>query len=116
MRKLCPNLEREDALETVLEVPLPDETGSFPLSSAAISTGNSNAKLKNVKAWMRSQLAMDRPSTPSSLGRGAELQLMLGVIGAPLLPHPLRSHSSITGSAIKDDPIVSDPSLDGKLC
>jgi len=25
MRKLCPNLERDDALDTVLEVPIPEE-------------------------------------------------------------------------------------------
>jgi hypothetical protein len=96
MRKLCPNSDRQDALETVLEVPLPDETGS------------SSTKLKSIKAWMRSQLSTHRPSTPSSLGRGAELQLMLAVLGAPLLPHPLQCHSSITGTAIKDDPIVSE--------
>ncbi|XP_078181101.1 uncharacterized protein LOC144574881 [Carex rostrata] len=103
MRTLCPNLEREDALETVLEVPVPDENGSFGLSPRG--TRNGNSKLKNIKSWMRSQRILNHSSAPSSLGRGAELQLMLGVIGAPLLPHPLQCYSSITGSAIKDDPI-----------
>ncbi|KAJ3680763.1 hypothetical protein LUZ60_015252 [Juncus effusus] len=96
MRTLSPNMNREDGLDTVLEVPIPEETS---LSYGNVKTTN---KFKNVKAWMKSQI--DR-SAPSSLGRGAELQLMLGVIGAPLVPHPVEYHKSIIGNHIKDGPI-----------
>ncbi|KAJ9545803.1 hypothetical protein OSB04_025510 [Centaurea solstitialis] len=71
MRTLCPNLDNQDALETVLEVPLPDET-----------TFDAN----------------NRPSTDYGVsgGRNAEIQLLLGVVGAPLIPLPIPSpHSNI---------------------
>ncbi|KAJ4786719.1 DUF620 family protein (DUF620) [Rhynchospora pubera] len=104
MRKLCPNSEREHALETVLEVPLPDETAGFALSCNS-NNAKAAARLKNVTAWMRAQIRDRSMQVSSSLSRGAELQLILGVIGAPLLSHPVRHHSSIVGTGIKDDPI-----------
>ncbi|KAJ3683944.1 hypothetical protein LUZ61_013108 [Rhynchospora tenuis] len=104
MRKLCPNSEREHALDTVLEVPLPDEPTSFALSCNS-NNAKATTRLKNVTAWMRSQIRDRSTQVPSSLGRGADLQLMLGVIGAPLLSHPVRHHSSIVRTGIKVDPI-----------
>ncbi|XP_038989065.1 uncharacterized protein LOC103722536 [Phoenix dactylifera] len=99
MRKLSANLDREDGLDTVLEVPIPEEMFS--------SGGNSRSHKSlytNMKAWMRSHV--DRPA-PSSLGREAELlQLMLGVIGAPLVPLPVQAQKSIISHHIKaEDPI-----------
>ncbi|XP_072996981.1 uncharacterized protein [Typha latifolia] len=98
MRKLCPNLDREDALDTVLEVPIPEEMFSSVGTSRATKFG-----CTNMKAWMRSHV--DR-SEPCSIGRG-ELQLMLGVIGAPLIPLPLKAKQSVISHHFKQDPIES---------
>uniref|UniRef100_A0A6V7QUE1 Uncharacterized protein n=1 Tax=Ananas comosus var. bracteatus TaxID=296719 RepID=A0A6V7QUE1_ANACO len=101
MRKLCPNLEREDALDTVLEVPIPEEMFASAGSSSR-SGGSKHLGCTNVKAWMRphsasasasasafaSAAASPEPHSTSLASRG-ELQLMLGVIGAPLIPLPV---------------------------
>ncbi|KAG1371765.1 hypothetical protein COCNU_16G008590 [Cocos nucifera] len=97
MRKLCANLDREDGLDTVLEVPIPEE-----MFSSGSNSRSHKSLYANVKAWMRSHV--DRPA-PSSLGREAELQLMLGVIGAPLVPLPVQAQKSIISHHIKEDPI-----------
>lgn len=55
---MCPNLENENGLETVLEVPIPEE--SFKITS-----------------------------THHSTEYAAEIQLLLGVVGAPLVPLPI---------------------------
>jgi hypothetical protein len=106
MRKLCPNLERDDALDTVLEVPIPEEM----FSGGGGSRGSTRFGCTNVKAWMRSHAA-DRSGAgePCSMTRG-ELQLMLGVIGAPLIPLPVyhanQSPCSVLCEQLKADPIV----------
>uniref|UniRef100_A0ACD5WZT8 Uncharacterized protein n=1 Tax=Avena sativa TaxID=4498 RepID=A0ACD5WZT8_AVESA len=108
MRKLCPNLERDDALDTVLEVPIPEEM--FSGGGGGGSRG-SRFGCTSVKAWMRSH-APDRSGAgePCSMSRG-ELQLMLGVIGAPLIPLPVshakQSPSSVLCEQLKGDPIES---------
>lgn len=105
MRKLCPNLERDDALDTVLEVPIPEE-----MFSGGGGSRGSRFGCTSVKAWMRSHAA-DRSGAgePCSMSRG-ELQLMLGVIGAPLIPLPVshakQSPSSVLCEQLKGDPIV----------
>nr|XP_043617064.1 uncharacterized protein LOC122588911 [Erigeron canadensis] len=74
MRMLCPNLDNEDGLETVLEVPIPEE------SYDAIPWQNTN-----------------RITTPHSTEygtRNAEIQLLLGVVGAPLIPLPISCDKS----------------------
>ncbi|KAF3779282.1 hypothetical protein EJ110_NYTH32155 [Nymphaea thermarum] len=87
MRKLCPNLDRECALDTVLEVPVPDE----------MLASRPNC-WHSMKAWRRSRRRGRRPSSSSSssnssspiLGRRtSELQLLLRVLGTPLIPVPL---------------------------
>lgn len=105
MRKLCPNLERDDALDTVLEVPIPEEMFSGG------GSGSRGAKFgcTNVKAWMRSHADRSGEGEPCSMTRG-ELQLMLGVIGAPLIPLPVhhakQSPVSVLCEQLKADPIV----------
>ncbi|KAJ0984060.1 hypothetical protein J5N97_002416 [Dioscorea zingiberensis] len=97
MRKLWPNLDREDGLDTVLEVPIPEEM----LSSNANSK-SAWSRCTNMVSWMRS----DHRSPTPPLGRNAELQLMLGVVGAPLVPLPVQTpHRSFIKTDIKDDPI-----------
>ena len=104
MRKLCPNLERDDALDTVLEVPIPEEMFSGG------GRGGSRGSRFGCTAWMRSHAA-DRSGAgePCSMSRG-ELQLMLGVIGAPLIPLPVyhakQSPCSVLCEQLKSDPIV----------
>ncbi|WOL14969.1 hypothetical protein Cni_G23750 [Canna indica] len=100
MRKLFPNLEREDGLETVLEVPVPEET---LLAGDDMSSRSSKTLCTNMKAWMRPHVER---APPSPIGRGAELQLMLGVIGAPLVPLPVvRAYNSALIRDLKEDPI-----------
>jgi hypothetical protein len=104
MRKLCPNLERDDALDTVLEVPIPEEMFSGG------GGGGSRGSRFGCTAWMRSHAAeRSGAGEPCSMSRG-ELQLMLGVIGAPLIPLPVyhaeQSPCSVLCEQLKADPIV----------
>ena len=98
MRKLCPNLDREDGLDTVLEVPLPEE-----MFLSGDSSKSSKTLCINLKAWMRPHAD---PSAPWPVGREAELQLLLGILGAPLVPFPVRSHKSTLVRGMKEAPIV----------
>ncbi|KAL2558082.1 hypothetical protein Fot_02842 [Forsythia ovata] len=95
MRTLCPNLDREDGLDTVLEVPIPEE----------MFGSNKNRSWQNMKSWMKSHT--ERPPPVSSVfgGRSTEIQFLLGVIGAPLIPLPIRSDQTIVNGNIKDHPI-----------
>jgi len=94
MRTLCPNLDREDGLETVLEVPIPEEM--FP------ATKN---KWPNMISWMKSNPGRT-PSDFPCADRTSQIKLLLGVIGAPLIPLPIPSDHKLN-KTIKDHPIVS---------
>ncbi|XP_020273681.1 uncharacterized protein LOC109848538 [Asparagus officinalis] len=104
MKKLCPNLDREDGLDTVLEIPIPEETFA---SSGSTKSSRGTAGCSSMLSWMRRPNGdHHRYPPPSPLGHGAELQLMLGVIGAPLVPLPVQqAQASINGGHIKKDPI-----------
>ncbi|XP_071709775.1 uncharacterized protein [Rutidosis leptorrhynchoides] len=83
MRTLCPNLHNEDGLETVLEVPIPEE--SF-----------------DATPW-RPMKTFTTPQSNEHIARNAEIQLLLGVVGAPLIPLPISPvHSSTINSNIRD--------------
>ncbi|XP_068635966.1 uncharacterized protein [Aristolochia californica] len=99
MRKLCPNFDREDGLETVLEVPIPEE-----VFTTYNGNNNKGRSWQNMKKWMRCHV--ERSSPPSSIlgGRQAELQLLLGVVGAPLIPLPICGDHYLNRN-IKDHPI-----------
>ncbi|KAG6578435.1 hypothetical protein SDJN03_22883, partial [Cucurbita argyrosperma subsp. sororia] len=103
MRKLCPNFDREDGLDTVLEVPIPEEMFSCPTyKSHAISW-------QAMKSWVKSSY-YNKPSHLTSIaslfgGRNAEIQLLLGVVGAPLIPLPIAFHHQSITRNIKDNPI-----------
>ncbi|KAK3407917.1 uncharacterized protein LOC104421122 [Eucalyptus grandis] len=104
MRKLCPNYEREDGLETVLEVPIPEEM-------FAPASKSSNRPWAHMKSWMWSS-GHNKPAPALATllggGRSAEVQLLLGVVGAPLVPLPIspRDHPDAPFAAhIKDHPI-----------
>ncbi|KAL8470372.1 hypothetical protein ACS0TY_033012 [Phlomoides rotata] len=83
MRRLYPNLDREDGLDTVLEVPIPEEAAS-----------DRHKSWSNVRRWMT------RPHS------AAEIQFLLGIIGAPLIPLPIRCDYTAK-NIIKGSPIES---------
>ncbi|KAF4346964.1 hypothetical protein G4B88_024196 [Cannabis sativa] len=95
MRKLCPNFDREDGLDTVLEVPIPEEMFASKTSNMI--------SWQNMKAWMTSS----HPSNMTALfgGRNAEIQLLLGVVGAPLIPIAISYDHELISRNIKDHPI-----------
>ncbi|KAG0496243.1 hypothetical protein HPP92_000934 [Vanilla planifolia] len=97
MRKLCPNLDREDALDTVLEVPLPEEM--FPSDKGGGGKGGPSAHNAHYM-WLKSQ-AFDKitEAAPKQLsGRSAELQLLLSVVGSPLIPMPIPNDTAFKRS------------------
>ncbi|CAN8279490.1 unnamed protein product [Cochlearia groenlandica] len=78
MRTLCPNFDNEDGLETVLEVPMPEEL--------FCSDNNKTGAWRSVK----SSLLRSSPDN-SSLdtlfgGRDAQIQMLLGIVAAPSIP------------------------------
>nr|TKS16729.1 uncharacterized protein D5086_0000015600 [Populus alba] len=97
MRKLCPNFDREDGLDTVLEVPIPEEMFA--------SNKHGNRSWQNMKAWMRPH--NERSVTTLFGGKNAEIQLLLGVVGAPLIPLPILCDHQFINRNIKDHPIES---------
>ncbi|KAK7387430.1 hypothetical protein VNO78_28236 [Psophocarpus tetragonolobus] len=99
MKKLCPNLDREDGLETVLEVPIPEEIPTH-------KSGTTKA-WHNMKNWMKPHAESRSPSASMAAvfgGKNTEIQLLLGVVGAPLIPSPIASHI-ITRTINKDQHI-----------
>lgn len=95
MKKLCPNLDHEYGLETVLEVPIPEE----------IFTNKSGNTWKNMKQWIK-------PNNESRSTRfedpNTNIQLLLGVAGAPLIPFPITyDYKPIITHNIKGHNIVS---------
>lgn len=102
MRKLCPNYDLPDGLETVLEVPIPEEM--------FVSNKTSNHRSwQNMKSWMnlKPNTEQQRPSIVAVFGgRNTEIQLLLGVIGAPLIPLPINHNDHFITKNIKDHPIV----------
>lgn len=90
MRILCPNYDREDSLDTILEIPIQDDM-------FASNTGG--GRLQTLAVWVKSQAAN------SNSGRNAELQLLLNVVGSPLIPCPVPVDQGITRS-IRDCSIV----------
>ncbi|XP_061974774.1 uncharacterized protein LOC133696570 [Populus nigra] len=97
MRKLCPNFDREDGLDTVLEVPIPEEMFA--------SNKHGNRSWQNMKAWMRPH--NERSVTTLFGGKNTEIQLLLGVVGAPLIPLPILCDHQFINRNIKDHPIES---------
>ncbi|KAL3581613.1 hypothetical protein D5086_015945 [Populus alba] len=95
MRKLCPNFDREDGLETVLEVPIPEEMFA--------SNKHSYRSWQNMKAWMRPH--SERSMATLFGGKNTEIQLLLGVVGAPLIPLQIRCDHQFVNCNIKDQPI-----------
>lgn len=73
MRTLCPNFDNEDGLETVLEVPMPEE---------AFASMGSNALLRwqNIRSKMRAQLAGKQASDDLFM-------MLLKIVSSPVIPY-----------------------------
>ena len=105
MRKLCPNVDRDDILDTVLEVPIPDEMlANIPGGDKRRGAGGAS-----MRAWLKTQ-AFDRATVdgPAAAAANAELQLFLNVVGSPLIPCPV-PHDRAFSRSIRDSSIVSHP-------
>lgn len=97
MRKLCPNFDNEDGLDTVLEVPIPEE-----MLSGMGSNGSS--RWQNMRTLMNARF-VDKSSglsTPSN----NEFMVLLKLVGAPLIPLQVPSDHTLT-RPLKDCSIVS---------
>ncbi|XP_066394743.1 uncharacterized protein [Miscanthus floridulus] len=109
MRKLCPNLDRDDSLDTVLEVPIPDEM----LINAPSADKRRGARGANMLAWLKNQ-AFDRATVDGPASATAELQVFLNVVGSPLItcpvPHDRAFSRSIRDSSIRRRPGTSSSS------
>ncbi|KAL5734605.1 hypothetical protein ACOSP7_032466 [Xanthoceras sorbifolium] len=100
MRKLCPNFDREDGLDTVLEVPIPEEM------FAGNNKSNSHRSWQNMKAWIKPYSEKSPPSIAAIFGgKNTEIQLLLGVVGAPLIPLPIRNDDHDHDHHLHDHPI-----------
>lgn len=98
MRKVCPNLDREDGLDTVLEVPVPE------VHHEASARGR--RRPRTVKSWVRSRMDHHHRREGAAPSR-ADVQLMLGVIGAPLVPQTVEARKAMAGQDIREEPLVS---------
>ena len=97
MRKLCPNFEKENGLETVLEVPIPEEMFTSMGSNASL-------RWQNLRSLMKAQSAADKSSHLSS-GSSNEFMALLKLVGSPLIP--LQVQPDALSRPIKDGSLVS---------
>ncbi|CAL0327028.1 unnamed protein product [Lupinus luteus] len=86
MRKLCPNFDKVDGLETVLEVPIPEEM------LAGMGTNGFN-RWRNLRNLMNA--AQDNNNS-SSLPSNNEFMPLLKLVGAPLVPLQVQSDHTLT--------------------
>ncbi|KAD5962058.1 hypothetical protein R6Q59_014412 [Mikania micrantha] len=102
MRTLCPNLDNEDGLATVLEVPVPEE------SFDDIKINHNITSWQTMKSWIKPHSTDQKNQFSDFSRRNAEIQLLLGVVGAPLVPIPVSSdHPTVINPTIHDYPIES---------
>ncbi|CAA7022942.1 unnamed protein product [Microthlaspi erraticum] len=102
MRKLCPNIDKDDGLETVLEVPIPEEMFSGMGNNVAL-------RWQNMMTWMKAQTS-DKWSQPIIAARINELRFLLYLVGSPLIPLQVQVGHSVH-KPVKDSSIVSNDEL-----
>lgn len=100
MRILFPNVDKEDGLETVLEVPIPDEMFKSMGSNAAL-------RWQNMVTWMKAQTS-DKWSSPIVAARYNELSFLLYMVGSPLIPFQIQLGQCVN-RPVKHSSIVSSP-------
>ncbi|KAI9200476.1 hypothetical protein LWI28_008561 [Acer negundo] len=79
MKTLCPNYDREDALDTVLEVPVPEEMFHKMGSTAAL-------RWANMRSLMKAQLQSADKSSHLQAKSNNEFMALLKLVGSPLIP------------------------------
>ncbi|XP_074556098.1 uncharacterized protein LOC141811919 [Curcuma longa] len=94
MRRLCRKLDREDGLETVLEVPIPEEMFADDVNAGG-----------EMRTWLNAQAfdnaaADDQHQHQQVSRRKSELQLLLNVVGLPLVPCPVPSDHAFGGRSL----------------
>ncbi|XAR61780.1 hypothetical protein NMG60_11016295 [Bertholletia excelsa] len=82
MRKLFPNFDNEGGLDTVLEVPIPEEMFANMGHNAAL-------RWDNMRAWMRAQRLVSYPHSNHFLP-------LLKLVGFPLIPFPSKTDHALS--------------------
>lgn len=85
MRKLCPNVDKENGLETVLEVPIPEEMFTNMGTNAAIRWHNLRALMKAQSAETNNHVN-GKSSSHLSAASNNEFMALLKLVGSPLIP------------------------------
>lgn len=94
MRTLCTNFDNEDGLETVLEVPMPEEMFASMGSNAFL-------RWQNIRSKMRAQLSGKQTSNDLFL-------MLLKIVSAPVIPYqPPFFHPHLPLPSVKDGSFVS---------
>ncbi|KAL5780467.1 hypothetical protein ACOSQ2_011204 [Xanthoceras sorbifolium] len=83
MRTLCPNYDKEDALDTVLEVPVPEEMFQKMGSTAA-------HRWENMRSLMKDQLHSADKSSHLQTKSNNEFTALLKLVGSPLIPFQIQ--------------------------
>ncbi|KAL3734720.1 hypothetical protein ACJRO7_023977 [Eucalyptus globulus] len=92
MRKLCPNLDRDDRLDTVLEVPIPEEMFTSMGSNAVLRWQNLCALMKakslssSSGSYASSSSSSESPLQHLSSGSRNEFMALLKLVESPLIP------------------------------
>ncbi|XP_049412520.1 uncharacterized protein LOC125875578 [Solanum stenotomum] len=87
MRTLCPNLEKKDGLETVLEVPIPEE-----MFEKLSSNGNAALQWKNMRNLMRAQTTEKYSSQHVALD---QFMFLFKIVGSALVPFQVQSDPTV---------------------
>lgn len=98
MRTLCPNFDKSDGLDTVLEVPIPEEM----LTNMGTNGFN---RWQNLKTLMNNAQVADK-SSGLAASTNTEFTALLKLVGAPLIPLQVQSDHTLT-RPLRDCSIVS---------
>lgn len=99
MRKLCPNYDRENGLDTVLEVPIPEEMFMKMGSSATLRWHN----LRNLMSAQNR--VVERTASFLQARSNDEFIALLKLAGSPLVPFQVQFTYSLP-KQIRDSSIV----------
>lgn len=90
MRKLCPNFDKEDGLETVLEVPIPEEMFNNMGSNATL-------RWQNMRNLMKVQRLDHKSSSYAATGlRNDQFIMLLKLVGSALIPFQVQFGRPVT--------------------
>ncbi|KAF4347279.1 uncharacterized protein LOC115700631 [Cannabis sativa] len=106
MRKLCPNFDKENGLDTVLEVPIPEEMFTSMGSNAVLRWQNLRSLMKaqsidNINKLPSSNNNDNNDKSHLSSGSNNEFMALLKLVGSPLIPLQLQSGNVLLTRPIK---------------